>query len=122
MTAALKSIAETVERLPAKDRILLAEHLIASLEDIDIDAQWAEESVRRRDEVRSGKVKPVPAAEVYRRIERLLAKRKHRVPPGSSAVPIWQYVLTLRCALRSPKSLLRRSAGESWKKTCADAW
>ncbi len=74
MTAALKSIAETVERLPARDRILLAEHLIASLEDIDIDAQWAEESIRRRDEVRSGKVKPVPAAQVYRRIERLLVK------------------------------------------------
>jgi hypothetical protein len=30
--------------------------------------------LRRRDEVRSGKVTPVPAAEVYRRIERLLAK------------------------------------------------
>lgn len=74
MTAALKSIAETVERLPAKDRILLAEHLIASLDHVDIDRQWAKESIRRRDEVRSGKVKPVPAAEVYRRIERLLAK------------------------------------------------
>ena len=74
MTAALKSIAETVERLSAKDRILLAEHLIASLEDVDIDRQWAKESIRRRDEVRNGKVKPVPAAEVYRRIDRLLAK------------------------------------------------
>lgn len=74
MTAALKSIAETVDQLPAKDRILLAEHLIAGLDDVDIDRQWAEESIRRRDEVRSGKVKPVPAAEVYRRIERLLAK------------------------------------------------
>jgi putative addiction module component (TIGR02574 family) len=74
MTAALKSIAETVERLPAKDRILLAEHLIASLEDGDLEQQWAREALRRRDEVRSGKVKPVPASEVYRRIERLLAK------------------------------------------------
>jgi putative addiction module component (TIGR02574 family) len=74
MTAALKNIAETVERLPAKDRILLAERLIASLEDTDFDREWAGESLRRRDEVRSGKVKPVPAGEVYRRIERLLAK------------------------------------------------
>lgn len=31
-------------------------------------------AIRRRNEVRSGKVKPVSAAEVYRRIERLLAK------------------------------------------------
>jgi putative addiction module component (TIGR02574 family) len=74
MTAALKSIAETVEKLPAKDRIFLAEHLIASLEDTDFDREWAKESVRRRDEVRSGKVKPVPASEVYRQIDRLLGK------------------------------------------------
>jgi putative addiction module component (TIGR02574 family) len=74
MTAALKSIAETVEKLPAKDRILLAERLIASLEDTDFDREWAEESIRRRNEVRSGKVKPIPASEVYRQIERLLAK------------------------------------------------
>jgi putative addiction module component (TIGR02574 family) len=74
MTAALKSIAETVEQLPAEDRILLAEHLIASLEETDFEREWSDESLRRRDEVRSGKVKPVPAAQVYRRIERLLAK------------------------------------------------
>jgi Putative addiction module component len=74
MTAALKSIAETVEKLPSKDRAFLAERLIASLEDSDNERQWIDESIRRRDEVRSGKVKTVPAAEVYRRIERLLAK------------------------------------------------
>jgi putative addiction module component (TIGR02574 family) len=74
MTAALKSIAETVEKLPSKDRAFLAERLIASLDDSDIEQQWADEAIRRRDEVRSGKVKTVPAAEVYRRIERLLAK------------------------------------------------
>jgi putative addiction module component (TIGR02574 family) len=74
MTAALKNLAETVEQLPAKDRIFLAEHLLASLEDAELERQWADEAIRRRDEVRVGKVKPVPAAEVYRRIERLLAK------------------------------------------------
>ncbi len=74
MTAALKNIAETVEQLPSKDRAFLAERLLASLEDSDTEQQWADEAVRRRDEVRSGKVKTVPAAEVYRRIEQLLAK------------------------------------------------
>jgi putative addiction module component (TIGR02574 family) len=74
MTAALKSIAETVEQLPAKERIYLAERLLASLEDAELEKEWADEAIRRRDEVRSGKVKAVPAAEVYRRIERLLAK------------------------------------------------
>ena len=74
MTAALKNIAETVEQLPSKDRVFLAERLLASLEDSDIEQQWVDEAVRRRDEVRAGKVKTIPAAEVYRRIEQLLAK------------------------------------------------
>ena len=74
MTAALKNIAETVEQLPAKERVYLAERLIASLDEAELETAWADEAIRRRDEVRSGKVKPVPAAEVYRRIERLLAK------------------------------------------------
>lgn len=74
MTATLKNLAETVEQLPVKDRAFLAERLIASLEEADLERQWTDEAIRRRDEVRSGKLKPVPAAEVYRRIERLLAK------------------------------------------------
>ncbi len=74
MTAALKDIATTVEQLPTKDRAYLAERLIASLDEGDVEQQWTKEAVRRRDEVRSGKVKPIPAAEVYRRIESLLAK------------------------------------------------
>jgi len=59
----LKNIAETVERLPAKDRILLAERLLVSLDEADLERQWANEAIRRRDKVRSGKVKPVPAAD-----------------------------------------------------------
>jgi putative addiction module component (TIGR02574 family) len=74
VTAALKSLAATVEQLPARDRAYLAERLIATLDDTELDQQWGEEALRRRDEVCSGKVTPVPAAEVYRRIERLLAK------------------------------------------------
>jgi putative addiction module component (TIGR02574 family) len=74
MTAALKSIAETVEQLPAKERAYLAERLIASLDEAEMESAWADEAIRRRDEIRSGKVEAVLAAEAYRRIERLLAK------------------------------------------------
>jgi len=74
MTTTLKNIAETVVQLPPKDRVFLAERLLASLEDADIEQTWVEEAKRRRDEVRSGKVKPVPAEDVYRRIEKLLKK------------------------------------------------
>jgi hypothetical protein len=40
------------------------------------EKQWVLEASRRRNEVRSGKMRPIPAAEVYRRIERLLEKRR----------------------------------------------
>ncbi|MEN9572768.1 MAG: putative addiction module component [Verrucomicrobiota bacterium] len=72
--AALKDIATTAEQLPTKDRAYLAERLIASLDESELEQQWTGEAIRRRDEVRSGKVKPIPAADVYRRIESLLAK------------------------------------------------
>ena len=46
MTAALKNIAETVEQLPAKDRVFLAERLVASIEDTDLERQWVDEAVQ----------------------------------------------------------------------------
>lgn len=72
MTATIKSLAKTVVLLPPKDRAYLAERLVASLEETDTEEQWITEAIRRRDEVRSGRVKPMPAEEVYRRIDNLL--------------------------------------------------
>jgi len=74
MTTTMKNLAESVVQLPPKDRAFLAECLLDSLEEADIEQAWIDEAKRRRDEVRSGKVKPIPAAEVYRRIEILLKK------------------------------------------------
>ena len=74
MTTKLKSLAKTAVLLPPEDRTYLAEQLLASLEEADVEQQWAAEAKRRRDEVRSGRVKPIPAEEVYRRIDQLLAK------------------------------------------------
>ena len=74
MTATLKTLAETVVLLPPKDRAFLAERLLDSLDETDIERAWVNEARHRRDEVRSGKVKPIPAEDVYRRIERLLKK------------------------------------------------
>ena len=74
MTAALKDLAKTVVQLPAKERAFLAERLLASLEEADLEHAWIEEAKGRRDEVRSGKVKPIPSQEVYRRINQLLKK------------------------------------------------
>jgi len=48
--------------------------LLDSLEENDIEQTWRNEAKRRRDEIRSGKIKPIPAADVDRRIEKLLKK------------------------------------------------
>lgn len=72
MTATIKNLAETVVLLPVNERAYLAERLVSSLDETDTEQKWAEEAIRRRDEVRSGRVKPIPAEEVYRRIDSLL--------------------------------------------------
>ena len=74
MTALLKNIAKTVTQLPPKDRAFLAERLLDSLDETDIEQAWIDEAKRRHEEVRSGRVKPIPADEVYRRIEKLLKR------------------------------------------------
>jgi putative addiction module component (TIGR02574 family) len=74
MTAKVKSLAEVVVNLPAEDRTYLAERLLASLDETDLEQQWAVEAKRRLDEIRSGAVETVSAEEVYRRIDRLLGK------------------------------------------------
>jgi putative addiction module component (TIGR02574 family) len=74
MTATLRNIAKTVVQLPPRERAFLAERLLDSLDESDIEQAWIDEAKRRRDEVRSGKVQPIPAQDVYRRIEKLLKK------------------------------------------------
>jgi hypothetical protein len=74
MKTNVKALAGTVALLPAKDRTYLAEQLIAGLEEDELERQWIEEASRRQKEVRSGRVKPIPAQEVYRRIDALLGK------------------------------------------------
>ena len=74
MTTNVKSLAKTAVLLPPEDRTYLAEQLLASLEEADLEQQWTAEARCRRDEVRSGRVKPIPAEEVYRRIDHLLGK------------------------------------------------
>ncbi len=74
MTTKVKSLGKTAVLLPPEDRTYLAEQLLASLDESDLEQQWTFEAKCRRDEVRSGRVKPIPAEAVYRRIDRLLRK------------------------------------------------
>ncbi len=64
-------------RLPVTSRALLADKIVESLdfaEADEIQSAWAAESVRRRDEVRSGKVKPIPGEQVLAEVRRLVGR------------------------------------------------
>lgn len=75
MNAALEKLTQQALALPAEERAALANLLVESLDPApskEIEALWAAEAVRRRDEVRSGAVKPVSREEARERIGRIV--------------------------------------------------
>ncbi len=61
--------------LPSALRAWLAEKLVESLEyDIDgtLQTLWVAEAKKRRDEIRSGLVQPIPGEEALAQVRRLL--------------------------------------------------
>ncbi len=62
--------------LPVEERALIADSLLPSLNtpDAAIDAKWMEVAKRRREELRTGKVKPIPGDEVFSEIAERFAK------------------------------------------------
>jgi len=58
--------------LPGEARALLAERLVESLDQESIREIWLTEAKKRRDEVRSGRVKPIPGVEVMEEIRKLI--------------------------------------------------
>ena len=71
----IEPLTEEVLSLPSASRALLAEKLVESLEfdtDPTIQAAWTTEAKRRRDEVRSGAVQPIPGEEALAQVRRLL--------------------------------------------------
>jgi len=69
-------IIEEALSLPVEDRARLADSLLRSLNTPDpaIDAQWAAVAKSRLQELRSGKVKPIPGEEVVSEALKRLAK------------------------------------------------
>lgn len=74
----MKSIEQLIEEvlaLPSASRALLADKLVESLEfDIDpaIQTAWSVEAKRRRDEIRSGTINPIPGVEALAQVRQLL--------------------------------------------------
>ena len=70
MSSALKKIEDDALKLPARSRARLAERLITSLEETaepQAEREWLLEIERRSVELKSGKVKVVPAGEVFKK-------------------------------------------------------
>ena len=72
MTISVDELATKAMGLSAEARALLAEKLVESLDQESIRDIWLTEVKRRRDEVRSGKVKPIPGPEVMESVRTLL--------------------------------------------------
>jgi putative addiction module component (TIGR02574 family) len=69
MSPELKDFENLALQLPPKDRAILAEHLIASLDEQDPSEQeqlWLEEADRRYQEYKSGNIQGRPAADALR--------------------------------------------------------
>jgi putative addiction module component (TIGR02574 family) len=68
-------IIHEVESLPVEERVLVVDSLLRSLNppDPEIDRQWTAVAKRRLEELRSGKVKPVPGEAVFARIRQRFA-------------------------------------------------
>jgi putative addiction module component (TIGR02574 family) len=73
MPTKLDKVLKEAMALPVKDRAVIAERLIASLEtkvDPDVDLAWQEEVERRGRDIASGKVKTIPWEVVRARLRK----------------------------------------------------
>ena len=64
-------------KLPLRDRVRLAQRLVSSLDDrieTDVEALWAAEAERRLEELRTGRVKGIDAAEAFRKAHEALER------------------------------------------------
>ena len=72
MTVQTKQIFEEALGLPASEKALLAEQLLASLDlasSNSIDEMWAREAENRIDAYERGEIKAIPAKEVFEKID-----------------------------------------------------
>jgi hypothetical protein len=77
MPLTLDQLADEAMNRPAGSRAELAERMVESLDVSDneeVQRAWAEEAIRRRDEVRSGLVQPIPGEQVLDQVRRLVGR------------------------------------------------
>ncbi len=77
MSLTVDQLAIEAMRLPAASRALPAEKIVESLDFAqtdEIQRLWADEAIRRRDEVRSGRVVPIPGDDVLAEARRVVGR------------------------------------------------
>ena len=77
MSLTVEQISEEALSLPREARALLADRLVESLdpaEDGSVKQLWAAEAIRRRDDVRSGRVQTIPGNEALARVRNSVAR------------------------------------------------
>jgi putative addiction module component (TIGR02574 family) len=77
MNMTVEQVAEEALALPSEARALLADRLVESLdpaEDGYVRQLWVAEARRRRDDVRSGRVKTIPGDQALAQVKRAMAK------------------------------------------------
>ena len=75
MSTSVDELTTKAMALPVEARVLLAERLVESLEQESVGKIWLNEARRRRDEVRSGRVKPISGVEVMKEIRELIGNK-----------------------------------------------
>ena len=77
MSMTVEQISEAALALPSEARAILADRLKESLDpaiDGTIRQLWAAEALRRRDDVRNGRMKTIPGEEALARVRRAVAQ------------------------------------------------
>lgn len=77
MPLTLDQLAEEAMQLPPTSRAELAEKLVESLEfpeSDEIQSLWAAEAIRRRDDIRSGRITPIPGEQVIAEVRRSVGR------------------------------------------------
>ena len=74
MPSLVEELSQKARALPPEERVRLAEELLATVQEVDleVEAAWDEEIRRRIAEVDSGGAKLVAADEVFAEVRRLL--------------------------------------------------
>ena len=72
MTISVDDLARKAMSLSGEARALLAERLVESLDGESVSEIWLTEAKKRRDEVRSGHIQPLPGTEVMESVRGLI--------------------------------------------------